>query len=675
MDGKQNHYSWLHVPNHHRAQKQILKRHRRLKKHAQSRGAITLIFDKPRCRPKYIEPVPPEECEQIRQKFQHFGPDFSDNWDLHRLDRAGQIVTCNLYDIHESEAITAFTEKEATKLLEYMVWDYSHEDHYITEAQVDGKRQRATWKNDISPPNLTSHLSGERYFGVKKGEMTMQVTVDCDRHGGEVPGELHTAKTLKIGEVLSKRFPHLHFAPEINLKNGSVKFFGWLWDYLHITRAEGVAEQVRSALQQELPEYDFSRMEIFPSSSPQIYSPLRADKITVIGSGVLGKVKKYRMEKYNGRKRRVHYDAHSCADYLNWLFFSDAPYNEEEFERVLREAVARCPDKPAAEAKPAATEKKTPKKKRSSLPGGMGSIGKLKGRCASAMVRFWSELDVPEDDTIGKYVIVTLRILKYEGLSSDEAVEWVEDRLQTLEYTEFSDRLTDNFEELQRVMSFAVDVVWTNNGYQKDPVTSEAKLKAAVAAWSKKGFRLHDPTTWHNHKRAVVPELKLVWTASLLNLIPELVQIAHCDYDQAKRFIEKVLAFVECNNELAESMVGNLLEEVRIKGKSRQKQHDVRKLLVEKNLLLKQKNYFNDPDSGYRHGNFYICGSDVRFEEESVPHNTHTVSICYLSVDVSPVDSTSDDWLDFVMEGRRLDCDRRYGERLRQLKMLFSRAA
>jgi hypothetical protein len=334
--------------------------------------------------------------------------------------------------------------------------------------------------------------------------------------------------------------------------------------------------------------------------------------------------------------------------------------------------VARCPDKPAAEAKP--TVKKMAKKKTHPSPGGMGSIGSLKGRCASALVRFWSELDVPEDDTIGKYIIVTLRILKYEGLSSDDAVAWIEDRLQALEYTEFSDRLTDNFEELQRVMSYALEAVWDNNGYQKDPVSSEAKLKAAVAAWDKKGFRLHDPATWHKHKQAVVPELKLVWTASLLDLISELVQLAHCDYDQAKRFIEKVLAFVEGNNELAESMVGKLLEEVGIKGKCRQKQHDVRKLLVDKEALLKQKNYFSDPDTGYRHGNFYICGAGVRFEDLN-SHNTHTVSISYLSVDVAPLDSTSDDWLDFVMEGRRMACDKRYRERLRQLKLLFSRAA
>ena len=63
-----HHYSWSDVPQNHRTEKQILKRHRRLKRNAQSVGTITLIFDKPRCRPKYIEPVPPEECEQLRQK-------------------------------------------------------------------------------------------------------------------------------------------------------------------------------------------------------------------------------------------------------------------------------------------------------------------------------------------------------------------------------------------------------------------------------------------------------------------------------------------------------------------------------------------------------------------------------------------------------------------------------
>ena len=132
---------------------------------------------------------------------------------------------------------------------------------------------------------------------------------------------------------------------------------------------------------------------------------------------------------------------------------------------------------------------------------------------------------------------------------------------------------------------------------------------------------------------------------------------------------------MEAHNELAKSMVGKLLEETGIKGSSGQKQHDVRKLLVQKGLLIKQKNYFSDKTTGYRHGNFYVCGAGVQFEEESVSHHTPPVSISYLSLNTSPVDSTSDDWLDFVMEGRRMACEIRYRERLKQLRMTVLTAA
>ncbi len=200
-------------------------------------------------------------------------------------------------------------------------------------------------------------------------------------------------------------------------------------------------------------------------------------------------------------------------------------------------------------------------------------------------------------------------------------------------------------------------------------------MQAVVAAWAKRGFRLHDPATWDKHNQAVAPDLKLVWTPALLALVPQLAALAHATEEQAKRLAENLLAVVEANNELAQSMVGNLLEEVGIKGKCRQKQHDVRMFLVDNGLLVKQKNYFCDQATGYRHGNFYVCGAGVRFGEEAVPHTPHTVSICYLSVDIAPVDATSEDWLDFVMESRRLACDRRYRERLRQLNTLFPMAA
>jgi hypothetical protein len=230
-------------------------------------------------------------------------------------------------------------------------------------------------------------------------------------------------------------------------------------------------------------------------------------------------------------------------------------------------------------------------------------------------------------------------------------------------------------------MAYAVDAVWRNNGYQKDPESSDAKLRASVDAWARKGFRLHDPSTWHNHEPAVNPHLRLVWTSALLNLVPELAAVAHCDQEQAKVLLEKVLAFLQSHNELAESLVGRLLERCGIKGRSRQKQHDVRKFLVEQGLLVKSYNYYKDQATGYRHGNFYVCGLEVVFEHQqgagrvfaATPH-THC-NYSHLSLHEEPGGFNDGDWLDLIMESRRLACDQRYRERLRHLKGVFRRAA
>jgi hypothetical protein len=40
----------------------------------------------------------------------------------------------------DTQPVTVFTEKKASRLLEYMVWDH------ITEVTVDGKRKRGTWE-------------------------------------------------------------------------------------------------------------------------------------------------------------------------------------------------------------------------------------------------------------------------------------------------------------------------------------------------------------------------------------------------------------------------------------------------------------------------------------------------------------------------------------------------
>src|SRR5262249_40649954 len=162
-----------------------------------------------------------EECQQLRTKLRTKDPDESDGFLFSRLDRAGQLLIANLYDIVDTEEITSFTEAEAEKLLGYMLFDGSHGEHFITEKPEtpEATRERRTWKWDTGLPDLKDHLSGERFFGTKKGWKTLQLTVEGDRHKGNIPGEEHVAWALKVGEVLTRRFPQFRFAPEINKKN------------------------------------------------------------------------------------------------------------------------------------------------------------------------------------------------------------------------------------------------------------------------------------------------------------------------------------------------------------------------------------------------------------------------------------------------------------------------
>src|SRR4051812_2937657 len=86
MNHANHYYDWRHVPPGQYTKKQLLKRHRRLDKNAGPVGTITCVFDKPRCRPKNVEAVPPDECEQIRKKLALFGPDATDQATTYRLD-------------------------------------------------------------------------------------------------------------------------------------------------------------------------------------------------------------------------------------------------------------------------------------------------------------------------------------------------------------------------------------------------------------------------------------------------------------------------------------------------------------------------------------------------------------------------------------------------------------
>ncbi len=659
-DSPQSHAyaSWQQVPECVKTRNQWLKELRRPVPRARKHGSILLLHEKPIGTKKGTTPFTITEIKALKDRVA-LGDSLTP-YELCRLRSAGQISEPFLFDEDQTEPITELTEEEARKLFWSFLFDGSHDADYIVEVPERGRR---TWKKKYSAPSVSKHLCGQPMFGTKKGEKARLLTVDLDRHKGTVKAEHHLSLCLKVGTVLTEKFPELRFAPEINPRNGSVKFFGWLDAWYNIEEAERVAEHIREILQEAIFDHDFSRVEIFPSSCPQVLAPLRRDKIMVIDHPIR-QVRSWYQEWASGKKVRRYCEVWSVADYMNWVLFSDTHFDMARFEEVLRTAVTNLPDSEDEDNEREKSSSKSPKK--STHSDGLGSIGSLKGRCAESLVEFWSGKGIPPADTLNIYLVVTLRIFKAEGLSEQDAVDWIENRLELLPDTTFSDRLTDDFGEVMRVARATAQQIWACNGYQPDPETSNAKLRATVDAWRDRGFVLSDAETWENAEPLSKVKVKVSYPVH--HLVP-LAAILGVGVEKARAFLDALLLHVNTKNELALLYVGKFMEKAGIKGsKNQQKRVDVRQFLKDAGLLILQQRYFCDDATGYRHGDFFICGAAVQFAEtcrlKVVVANEDTpgppVSISYLSDGKETGCLDKDQIAELVLEGRRLACESRF---------------
>jgi hypothetical protein len=665
-------YSLDAAPGWLATRRMLLRRLLKLKKKAKPQARVAFFFANAWRGRAVSTALPPAQIAELQERLTQGPPGGADVKLIDELLASGQAVYSPLYDASQADPITSFTDVDARELLGLMVFDGSHPEDYIIEATVRGERQRRTWTRSRSTPDLLKHLRGERMCGPKRGESGRLVTVDLDRHSDAVSAEYHTDLVLETSHVLAATYPRLRFAPEVNGRNGSSKCFGWGEKLLPTDDVVLLAEDVRATLAREIPRHDWARVEIYPANSPQVFAPLRPDKVTVIGSGRVGTVPCRRYEVVSGKRKLIPASILSPAQYLNWVYFEKSPPSLSVLADVLKAACANCPDRAPSSTRTRARRTEVPPCPRPVNGSGMGDIGSMKGRAREALVDFWGGKQTPPADTINKLLVVTLRVLRYEGLPLGEALAWVEGRLARINDTSFSDRLTDDKPELLRMTKAVAERVWRDNGYQADSQGSEKIFADVVSAWGARGFRLHDPATWD----AATPEarvpaapteeppLTLDWTPRLEGLLPRLAVVAKTDLDGAKAVMETILVFVARHSELAKPKVGTLLSECGIKGRSQGKQHKVRKFFVDEGLIVLHKNYVSDKASKFRHGNFYFLGPEVRFQEsdQASPPTPHTPVSTYY-----PSFSGDREGDEYKQEARRLACEKRFRKRRRPL--------
>lgn len=183
------------------------------------------------------------------------------------------------------------------------VANYDHPEHWTAE------KSHNHWQCSA----LLKHLQGQ-FRGLVTTEDSGCTHVpflasDLDRHHGENAYQ-HVQRVIKVGRLCKKMFPHLRWLVEVNLNNGSVKFFGFGRRCLPIERAREMAEELHQAVVQITGN---DAVENFPHNLNQILLPFRTDKSTIISSGELRKV-----ERWKNKPVRQDYTTYSMCEFEQW---------------------------------------------------------------------------------------------------------------------------------------------------------------------------------------------------------------------------------------------------------------------------------------------------------------------------------------------------------------------
>jgi hypothetical protein len=322
------------------------------------------------------------------------------------------------------------------------------------------------------------------------------------------------------------------------------------------------------------------------------------------------------------------------------------------------------------------TSKKNKKRKQSygkkqhAGTGGMGTSPKFGGRFLRTMVDFFTGKVQPEADTIGKYLTPWARAIAIveECDDFDELKEKLQCCIDLIPDTSFSDRLSDNPGELERVIEYTLKAILKDNGYQARPDESTAIFLNLKKLCNRIGFVPSDPTTWDalSKPHSFEPTLQLVWTPELVALVREVAPVLQATASQAKELLKLVYNWIEARSEMAYSIVASLMNRVGIKGHN----NNVAAFLAtlkQQGFIEKAKNYgnFQGADGKVRkHGNFYVNTAKVLFREQIVgeeamdqPRHVHTLYLLYLSF-------LSSDFCEILLEHRRLNVEERYARRV-----------
>lgn len=215
------------------------------------------------------------------------------------------------------------------------VANYDHPEHWTVE------KSHSHWRSSA----FLSHLQAKHRGLVATDDSGCTdvpfIASDLDRHHNE-PAKQHIERVIRTLRACIRLYPHLRWLAEVNNKNGSTKLYGISHKGIPICRAKEVAKELYQVVVQITGN---PKTEVFPHNMTQILLPCRADKTTIIDTGILSKVQRYKV--VNGK--RVYYDAYSMIELYGWMNRS-GQCDESTLQQVL-ENVCKCPMRDIADVK------------------------------------------------------------------------------------------------------------------------------------------------------------------------------------------------------------------------------------------------------------------------------------------------------------------------------------
>jgi hypothetical protein len=344
---------------------------------------------------------------------------------------------------------------------------------FLWQILPKGSKRKIRWfesrwytdSNPITFEEFDDHIRGREVYGIYGPKCSYWIVIDLDYHRKKLMLFLRRLRVLLNAFHGDTR---CHFQVSDDVAGGVHLILVFGRPCPTATRVGWLRRKLRQL--EAVHHLGLDTLEIVPGTKP-VRFPLATGR-TLLLDCPLDKVRRGKREVPN------------IVRYVEWLKDPDRKYMPKS--EVFRWIVERLDIGPPSE------EQHSDKSRHSTNPTATVPPTKrsLRGRTRQALIKYWQEGDTEQFAHLNAALLVSLRVLLFEGLEKAAAIELLCGYAARLP-AKASKRIGQP-DLIRAEIARVADLVWCQNGRQAAPGESTTKLRAVINAWDKMGFRFSD---------------------------------------------------------------------------------------------------------------------------------------------------------------------------------------